>query len=540
MKRLWRTLVIAVLFVVLFGCTANEQAGQEAEKKGKEAEKEQILRLNNENEPTSFDPPIGFNNVSWQALNNLMEGLTRLGSDHEPLAASAEKWDISEDGKTYTFTIREQAKWSNEDPLTAGDFEYAWKRLLDPKTGSSAAFLGYVIEGGEAFNSGKGTKDDVKVEALDDKTLKVTLTSPQKAFLNIVANPAFFPVNQKVAEENPKWHEEAETFVGNGPFKLTEWKHDESLTMEKSDTYWDQDTVKLDQVTWAMVDDRNTDYQMFQSNELDTSYVPAEMSEKLMGSDQVKVFEQAGIYFYRFNVNMEPFQNEKIRTAFAMAVDQEEIVDYVTKNGEKAAHGFVSPGMKGPNGKDFREEGGDLVKYDADEAKKLLEKGMKEENYQKLPAVTLTYSTKPEHKKMAEAIQQKLKSTLDVNVKLANMEWNTFLEQQKALKFQFSQSSFLPDYADPINFLESFQTDNSMNRTGWSSKEYDQLINAAKNEADEEKRHELMHQAEKLLFAGMPIIPIHFYNQVHLEKENVKGIIRHPVGYIELKWAEKQ
>ncbi|MED2943375.1 peptide ABC transporter substrate-binding protein [Bacillus swezeyi] len=540
MKRLWRTLVIAVLFVMLFGCTANEQAGQEAEKKGKEAEKEQILRLNNENEPTSFDPPIGFNNVSWQALNNLMEGLTRLGSDHEPLAASAEKWDISEDGKTYTFTIREQAKWSNEDPLTAGDFEYAWKRLLDPKTGSSAAFLGYVIEGGEAFNSGKGTKDDVKVEALDEKTLKVTLTSPQKAFLNIVANPAFFPVNQKVAEENPKWHEEAETFVGNGPFKLTEWKHDESLTMEKSDTYWDQDTVKLDQVTWAMVDDRNTDYQMFQSNELDTSYVPAEMSEKLMGSDQVKVFEQAGIYFYRFNVNMEPFQNEKIRTAFAMAVDQEEIVDYVTKNGEKAAHGFVSPGMKGPNGKDFREEGGDLVKYDADEAKKLLEKGMKEENYQKLPAVTLTYSTKPEHKKMAEAIQQKLKSTLDVNVKLANMEWNTFLEQQKALKFQFSQSSFLPDYADPINFLESFQTDNSMNRTGWSSKEYDQLINAAKNEADEEKRHELMHQAEKLLFAGMPIIPVHFYNQVHLEKENVKGIIRHPVGYIELKWAEKQ
>ncbi|MGN9865886.1 peptide ABC transporter substrate-binding protein [Bacillus swezeyi] len=540
MKRLWRTLVIAVLFVMLFGCTANEQAGQEAEKKGKEAEKEQILRLNNENEPTSFDPPIGFNNVSWQALNNLMEGLTRLGADHEPLAASAEKWDISEDGKTYTFTIREQAKWSNGDLLTAGDFEYAWKRLLDPKTGSSAAFLGYVIEGGEAFNNGKGTKDDVKVEALDDKTLKVTLASPQKAFLNILANPAFFPVNQKVAEENPKWHEEAETFVGNGPFKLTEWKHDESLTMEKSDTYWDQDTVKLDQVTWAMVDDRNTDYQMFQANELDTSYVPAEMSEKLMGSDQVKVFEQAGIYFYRFNVNMEPFQNEKIRTAFAMAVDQEEIVDYVTKNGEKAAHGFVSPGMKGPNGKDFREEGGDLVKYDADEAKKLLEKGMKEENYQKLPAVTLTYSTKPEHKKMAEAIQQKLKSTLGVNVKLANMEWNTFLEQQKALKFQFSQSSFLPDYADPINFLESFQTDNSMNRTGWSSKEYDQLINAAKNEADEEKRHELMHQAEKLLFAGMPIIPIHFYNQVHLEKENVKGIIRHPVGYIELKWAEKQ
>lgn len=248
--------------------------------------------------------------------------------------------------------------------------------------------------------------------------------------------------------------------------------------------------MKLDKVTWAMVDDRNTDYQMFESNELDTAYVPAEMSEKLMGSDEVKVFDQAGLYFYRFNVNKEPFQNEKIRKAFAMAVDQQEIVDYVTKNGEKPARGFVSPGIKGPNGKDFREEGGDLLKYNADEAKQALEKGMKEENYEKAPAVTLTYSTKPEHKKMAEAVQLKLKSTLGVDVKLANMEWNTFLEEQKALKFQFSQSSFLADYADPINFLESFQTGNAMNRTGWGNSEYDELIKAAKNEADEEKRTE--------------------------------------------------
>ncbi|NPC92269.1 peptide ABC transporter substrate-binding protein [Bacillus sp. WMMC1349] len=538
MKRLSSSLIIMLMAVILFGCTANQQAGQTGKKRG--ADQEQVLKLNNEKEPTSFDPPIGFNSVSWQALNNLMEGLTRLGADHEPAAATAEKWNISEDGKTYTFTIRQNAKWSNGDPLTAGDFEFAWKRLLDPKTGSSAAFLGYVIEGGEAFNSGKGKKDEVKVKALDEKTLKVTLTRPQTSFLDIVANPAFFPIHQKVANDNPKWHEEASTFVGNGPFKLTEWKHDESFTMEKSDTYWDKDTVKLDKVTWAMVDDRNTDYQMFQANELDTSFVPAEMSEKLMSSKQVKLFDQAGLYFYRFNVKMEPFQNEKIRKAFALAVDQQEIVDYVTKNGEKPARAFVSPDIKGQNGKSFREEGGDLVTFDTDQAKKLLKEGMTEEHYETLPAVTLTYSTKPEHKKMAEAIQQQLKRTLGINVKLANMEWNTFLEEQKALKFQFSQSSFLPDYADPINFLESFQTDNAMNRTGWSNKAYDQLIRAAKSDVAEEKRLQLMHQAEKLLFEEMPIIPIHFYKQVHLEKENVKGIIRHPVGYIELKWAEKK
>lgn len=175
--------------MLLAGCTANEQAGKGSS--SNQGEKK-VLTLNNENEPTSFDPPIGFNNVSWQGLNNLMEGLTRLNEKHEPSPAMAEKWEISEDGKTYTFHLRDGIKWSNGDPVKASDFEYAWKRLLDPKTGSSASFLAYMIEGGEAFNSGKGNKEDVKVSAVNDKTLKVTLAYPQKSFLNMTANPAFF------------------------------------------------------------------------------------------------------------------------------------------------------------------------------------------------------------------------------------------------------------------------------------------------------------------------------------------------------------
>ncbi|MEC0767591.1 peptide ABC transporter substrate-binding protein [Bacillus atrophaeus] len=540
MKRLWSMGLALTLSFALIGCTANEQAGKETgDDKANKSGGEKVLYLNNEKEPTSFDPPKGFDRVSWEPLNNLMEGLTRLGKDHEPEPAMAEKWTVSKDQKTYTFTIRKDAKWTNGDPVTAGDFEYAWKRMLDPKTGASSAFLGYLIEGGEAFNSGKGAKDEVKVTAKDDKTLEVTLAAPQKYFLSVISNPAYFPINEKVANKDPKWFAEASTFVGNGPFKLTGWKHDDNMTMEKSDTYWDKGSVKLDKVKWAMVDDRNTDYQMFQSDELDSAYVPAELSEQLLDQDNVHITDQAGLYFYRFNVNMEPFQNKNIRKAFAMAVDQKEIVDYVTKNKEKPAHAFVSPGLAQPDGKDFREAGGDLISFNKSQAKQLLEKGMKEENYDKLPAITLTYSTKPEHKKIAEAIQQKLKSELGIDIKLANMEWNVFLEDQKALKFQFSQSSFLADYADPINFLEAFQTDNSMNRTGWGNEQYDQLIKQAKTEANEEKRFALMHQAEKLLLGEAPIIPIYFYNQVHLYQKNVKGIVRHPVGYIDLKWAEK-
>lgn len=541
MKKFMGIFLTAMLVFVLAACTANESAGSDTKDDGDNSEaKEKILRLNNGAEPTSFDPVIGFDAVSWNALNNLMEGLTRLGKDHEPEAATAEKWDISEDGKTYTFHIRADAKWSNGDDLTANDFVFAWKRLLNPETGSGAAFLGYFIEGGEAYNSGTGSADDVKVKAVDEKTFEVTLISPQAYFLSVIANPAFFPVNEKVAAETPDWFAEADTFVGNGPFSLESWEHDKEFVMKKNDQYWDAKNVKLDGVHWAIVEDTNTEYQLYQTGELDSSDVPADLSEKLFSEGKANVEEQAGDYFYRMNVTLEPFQNVNIRKAFAMAVDQKQIVDFVTKNQETSAYGFVSPGFKDPSGKDFREASGDLVKTDAAKAKALLEKGMKEEGYDKLPEVTLSYNTDDTHKKIAEALQQMFKDNLGVDVKLANLEANVFATDQKALKFQLSKSSFLADYADPVNFLENFQTGHSMNRTGWTNAEYDQLIKDSKNESDEAKRFELLYKAEKILFDEAPIIPLHFYNQVYLQNEDVTGIVRHPVGYLELKWADKK
>ncbi|WP_406946097.1 peptide ABC transporter substrate-binding protein [Halobacillus sp. SY10] len=542
MKKWWTVFMGVLLVAVLAACTASESAGEsdEGSSEGESDSGTKTLLLNNGEEPTSFDPSQGFDAVSWNALNNLMEGLTRLGKDHTPEPATAEKWEISEDGKEYTFFIREDAKWSNGDDVTAGDYEFAWKRLLDPETASPAAFLGYFIEGGEAFNNGEGSADDVMVEAVSDKELKVTLSAPTGYFLNIISNPAFFPINESVATENPEWFAEADSFVGNGPFALAEWKHDSEMLMKKNEEYWDHETVKLDEVHWAMVNDTNTEYQMYESGELDTSNIPSDMAEQLLDSEEVSIQDQAGTAFYRFNVNEEPFQNKKIRKALAMSVNQQEIVDYVTKNKEEPAYGFVSYGFESPSGEDFREHNGNLVEPNVEEAKQLLEEGMEEEGYDELPAITLSYNTSEDNKKIAETIQQMFKENLGVEVTLENAEWNVFLEAQKALEHQLSRSSFLADYADPINFLESFTTDSSMNRTGWSNEEYDQLIADAKNEADEEKRWELMYEAEKLLFEEMPIFPVHFYNQVVLEKDNVSDIVRHPVGYLELKWADKQ
>ncbi|MCG1028200.1 peptide ABC transporter substrate-binding protein [Virgibacillus halodenitrificans] len=547
--RKWLVVLMAILTVLMLAaCTANEDAGEEKPKEdGNDAEATEeksddgkVLYMNNGSEPTSLNPPVGFDSVSWNVLNNLMEGLTRLGEDDQPQEAIAESWDISEDQKTYTFHIRENANWSNGDPVTAEDFVYAWKQLLNPETASPAAFLGYFIEGGEAYNNGEGSADDVGVKAVDEKTFEVTLNAPTGFFLHVISNPAFFPVNAKVAEENPEWYAEADSFVSNGPFKLESWAHDSEMMMVKNDQYWDAETVKLDKVHWAMVNETNTEYQMFESGDLDMTSIPSDMADQLIDGDNVVIEDQAGLYFYRFNVNEEPFQNEKIRKAFALAINQQDIVDFVTKNKEEPATGFVSPGFKDPSGKDFREVNGDLVKFDPEKAKKLLEEGMKEEGYDELPEVVLSYNTSEDHKAIAETMQSMYKDNLGVEVSLENTEWNVFLEDQKGLKHQLSRSSFLFDYGDPVNFLESFITDSTMNRTGWSNKEYDELIANAKSETDEAKRWEYMEKAEKLLAEKMPIFPIHYYNQVFIYSEDVSGIVRHPVGYVELKWADKQ
>lgn len=548
MRKYLLLLLTLLTVIVIVACTANEDAGKEEPQKTDEGTDEEgetegdsgekVLRLNNGVEPTSFNPSIGFDAVSWDPLNNLMEGLTRLDQDSRAAPGVAEEWDISDDKLTYTFHLREDANWSNGDPVTAEDFVYAWKYMLDPETASSAAFLGYFIEGAEEYNAGEGSADDVAIHAIDEKTLEVVLTAPTGFFLDLLTNPAFFPINHKVAAENENWHAEADSFVANGPFKLESWEHDNEMVFAKNEQYWDADTVKLDKVHFAMVNDENTQYQMFQSGELDTASIPPELSDELIEGDNVYIGDYGGLEFYRFNVTKEPFDNKKIRQAFSYAIDRESIAEYVVKNKVEPAFGYVSPGFISPTGEDFRDVNGDLVALDPEKAKELLEEGMEEEGYDELPEVVLSYNTSDSNKAVAEAIQDMLKENLGVEVKLENQEWNVYAEAQQNLELQFSRSSFINDYYDPVNFLESFVTDSYMNRTGWSNEEYDELIKKGKSEPDEEKRWEALYEAEKLLAEEAIATPIRFYNTVVLEADGVSGILRHPVGYFDLKYAD--
>lgn len=558
-KKGFLFLLSMVIIIVLAACTASEDAGEEpadADNNGEsnnndenngnneddEDDGEKVLHMNNEIEPTSFNPSIGFDEASYDPLNNLMEGLTRLDEEGNPEPAVAEDWDVSDDGLEYTFDLREEATWSNGDPVVAEDFEFAWKLMLDPETDppSPAAFLAHFIEGAEDFNEGDGSADDVEIEAEDDHTLTVTMRAPTGFFPDLVSNPVFFPVNHEVAEDDPEWHAEADTFVANGPFKLDSWDHDDEFVMVKNDEYWDSDAVNLDKVHFAMVNDSDTQYQMFESGELDTAGLPSELSDELIDGDNVFIGEQGGLEFYRFNVDEEPFQNENIRKAFAYAIDRQEIAEYIEKDGVEPAYGFVSPGFMDPDDEDFRDVNGDLVEMDVDKAQELLEEGMEEEGYDKLPDVTLSFNTSDSIKDVAEAMQDMYKENLDIEVELENQEWEVFSEEQENLELQFSRSSFINDYNDPVNMLESFITDSSMNRTDWSNEEYDDLIDKGRAEPDEDDRWDYLYEAEELLAEEMPIMPIRYYNRVVLEADDVSGIVRPAVGYMDLKTADKE
>lgn len=550
-KKLHFLLVLFVACIlVVAGCSSDETSENSEDESVEDPQSEQgnetagdepkILILNNGGEPTSLDPPIGNDERSYSILNNVMEGLTRLSKDSPvPEPAMAEDWDISNDGLTYTFYIREDAYWTNGDPVTAHDFEYSFKRLADPETASPAAQHSYWIAGAEAFNSGEGTEEDVLVTALDDKTLQVTLEYPVDFFLSIVAMPQLFPVHKETVENNPDWANSVDTLVTNGPFKVTEWKHDEEILIEKNETYWDADSVNLDGVLFLMIDDTNTAYQLYQNDELHfTSSIPSDLIEQLLQSDEAIIYPRSGIEFQRFNVNQEPFQNKNIRKAFAMAINAQDIVDYVVKGGQTVMNGYVYNEFAHPLGGTWRDQVGSLHEYNPEEAKRLLELGMEEEGYTELPPITLSYNTSEQHQNVAQVVQQMLKENLDVDIELFNQEWAVFLEAQRNEELQYSRSSFLGDYNDPINYLENFITGSPMNRTGWSNAEYDRLIQESYRTIDAVQRFELMQQAEELFMEEAVIVPLYFYNTIFLSKDYVSGVVRHPVGFIELKWAD--
>lgn len=544
MKTRWSIIlaVVIVTSIILAACSSNSPSpgGAEAPKGNDElAPAVSELRINIHSEPPALHPGLASDNVSGGVLNQIFDGLTRISQSGTPELAIAEKLDISDDQRVYTFTLRD-ALWSNGDPVTAHDFEYAWKWVLDPANESKYAYQLYYIEGAEEANS-SGSLDGVGIKALNDKTLEVTLVHPTPYFLELTSFYTYLPINSKIAAGQPKWAEDAgDDYTSNGPFIMTEWQHSSKIVLKKNDTYWDKDTVKLDQITMTMVGDESTALAMYENHELDWAgkpldALPTDTLTALRQSGALNAQASAGTYFYTLNINEPPLNNTNLRKALAYAIDRQSLIDNVSQGGELPAMAFVPPTIFDDNTTGYFSD------HAVDQAQQYLEQALQELGYKsaaEIPTLTLSYNTSEGHQKIAQAIQDMWINNLGVNVTLENIEWKVYIEKLQARDYQVGRLGWLADFNDAVNFLEVLRDkDGGNNNTGWENAEYKQLLQQSATEKDAAKRRQLLKNAEQILMDEMPIIPIYFYSNTWMKKDYVHDVYIDGLSNIHFKWA---
>ena len=518
---------------------ANEATADAGSSEGK------ILRTNNNSEPGSLDPALATGTHDSWAMQHMFEGLMKYNEKGEVVEGMAKEMKVSDDGLKYTFTLRDDAKWSNGDPLTAQDFEFAWKRVLDPETASEYSYQLYYLKNGEAYNNGEAKAEDVGVKAVDDKTLEVELETATKYFPGLAAFYTLYPVPKAIVEKNPDWAKDPKKgdFVTNGPFVIKDWKHNEGIDLVKNDQYYDKDKVKLAGIHFDIIEDQNTSWQRYEGGEYDFMVSPPNTivnKLKQAKDEQLTIGDDLGTYYFALNVKEKPLNNVKVRQALSLAIDRKSIVENITQGGQVPAEGIVPFGLLDDQDKDFRDDQGNLVKEDVEEAKKLLDEGLAEEGMTKadLNGKVIVYNTDESHKKIAQAVQEMWNSKLGISVNLENMEFQTLIDRRRQGDYFISRAGWMGDYADPMTMLDLFMTGNPQNDPKWSNAKFDELLKKAKTETDQKVRMDSMKEAEKIMMEEMPVIPIYFYTQPYVTKPNVKGIYKVILNYPFLTYAE--
>ena len=485
-------------------------------------------------EPETLDPPLLTGFLEGRIVAALFEGLTQYEpKDLSPIPGIASHWNVSEDGRTYTFYLRD-TKWSNGEPLTAHDFVYSWKRALDPITAADYAYQLYYIKNARPFNEGRLTDfSQVGVRAVDDYTLEVQLENPTAFFLDLTSFPTLMPVNRKCAEAHGDDWTLPENMVCNGPFRLAEWKINDRIRMEKNPFYWDAQHVKLQSIDALAIESINTGFNVYETGGADYLYgVPLPLVETLSDRKDFHSHVFLATFFLRFNVTAPPFDDVRVRKALDMAIDKEGIVKYVTRGGEIPAATLVPPGM--PN---YQPPEG--LPFNPEEAQRLLAEAGYPGGHG-FPKTEYLFNTSEANKDIAEVIQQMWKKYLGVEVGLQNKEWKVFLKETEAGNYQVSRFGWVGDYPDPETFLEIFQKNSENNHTGWYDAAYDELLLAAKKEKDGVKRLALLAEAEKVLMNATPIAPIYHYVNYSLLSPNIEGFQPNMFGMYAFRYLKKK
>lgn len=485
-----------------------------------------VLRLNAAINPDSMDPALVASRVPGEIVTTLFESLVRLDDKGEPAPGIAEKWSVSSDGLTYTFNLRKTAKWTDGHPVTAQDFVYSYERSLRPATAAPLASNLYYIKNGIPYNKGE-LKDATKLGlmAMDDYTFMTTMEAPTAFWVKLTAFFNMLPVHKDTVEGKKDWTTKPETYISNGPFKLEKWAPNEEISVVRNPDYWNKGEVKLDRITWKMINDSNTAYQSFLAGELDEVAPPPQLTAQLIKEGKAKVYPAARTDFVRVNNTKVPFTNAKVRKALAYSLERTPLVDQVLQGQQKPALGFIPVGLSSGSGEFRSKAGATIYKEDPAEAKRLLAEGLKELNLTAFPDVALDYITGDVNKKVVEVLQAQWKKNLGIDVKLNAMERSTLIAAMRAFSYNWQLYSTGADFDDAINLVTQFQTGDGYNYGKYSNKDYDALINQALKESNPEKRTQQMVDAEKIFIVqDMGIVPLYYGTQTRVQQASVTGI----------------
>lgn len=481
--------------------------------------------------------------VSFNVLVNAIEGLQRLDENDRPVAGVAEKVETSEDGLTYTFTLRD-TKWSNGEPVTSQDFKFAWLKAMDPDTGGQYAYIiAQFIKGGNDFNGGPTSDDNqaehdelrdaVGIETPDDKTLEVTLEAPAPFWLGLTAFPIYYPQKQSfVEEQGDQYAQNAESVLFNGPYSLSDYNPTQGVTFTKRDDYWNADSVDITKAEGKIVKEVDTAVNLHESGELDITEITQEYVDEFRDSPDFNQQTEFACFYLTFNEKAVPiFQNVNVRRAFQIGFDREALVNNIINDGSKAAEGFVPDGIAGPGDQTFREAlGPTLPEFDPEEARRLYEQGLEEVGGEEPTIELLSYETSTA-RDVATFLQSQFEENLGAKVEVTIQPFDRKLELEADGDFQFSYQGWGADYNDPMTFLDLWESDSPFNTGGYSNDRYDELINQAKSETDAAKRMEQMEEAEKLLIeedAGVG--PIFYQGTTRLIDPKIKNFVYHNYG----------
>ncbi len=506
-------------------------------------DREQILFLGNGTEPKALDPHVVTGVTEHNILASLLEGLVAEDpKDLHPVPGVAERWDVADDGLSYTFHLRRDARWSNGDAVTAEHFAYSFRRMLTPTLAAEYAYMLYPLKNAKAYNTGTVTDfAEVGVRCVDAHTLELRLERATPYFLELLNHFSWWPVHPPTIEAHGdiSLRESAWTrpdnFVGNGPFVLTEWAMNQRIVVEKSSTYWDAGRVRLKAIHFLPIDSADTEERAFRDGAVHiTSTVPLHQIEfyRERMPELIRFDTYLGTYFYRFNVTQPPLDDKRVRQALSMVINREDLTRFVLKAGQQPALHFTPPNTGGFTATAQLNTG-------AEQAQALLA----EAGYPRgegFPALKLLYNTSESHRVLAEAVQQMWKKTLNINVTLVNQEWKVYLDSVKRLDYSIARAAWIGDYNDPNTFLDMWVSDGGNNRTGWSHAEYDRLIAEAGNTGEPAVRNDLFNRAEVLLMEELPITPIYFYVRSMLIRPSVRGwhptvLDHHPYKHVFLE-----